>query len=454
MDKKKKIKNQILRIMLTVNSHHTGAYAAQAAYFFVLSLIPILLLLVYMAVRYTPLNQNDVLNAVLQVFPASVSGLMRSIFYQVYNQSETVIPVTIIVALWAAGRGVLSVTSGLNAIYSNIETRNYFYLRIRSTIYTLLFLIAIILSLVISVFGNSISVIVYEHVPFLIKVVDFIMRIRTLVTLIVLIVFWDLVYKFLPNRKHNVRTTFRKQLPGTDSATVHMYQGREKDAIIMSVVDNRISSFADDPSMLNVAVSRARKKFCLVVTGNRQTRQGNITDLLDYIEYNNCSITDSKITSIFDILYRQYTEQLTAYLEKHPKISRYPSENLTYGLICDIISSDIRFSCLEIKREYPLRDLIKDTSLMSEEETLYASREGTHIDFLISNTVSMKPVLAVETDGYSYHNCSGEQIRRDRMKDHILQTYGIPLVRLSTKGSGEKEKIVSRLMELMHIGNP
>ena len=118
MDKKKKIKNQILRIMLTVNSHHTGAYAAQAAYFFVLSLIPILLLLVYMAVRYTPLNQNDVLNAVLQVFPASVSGLMRSIFYQVYNQSETVIPVTIIVALWAAGRGVLSVTSGLNLLLS------------------------------------------------------------------------------------------------------------------------------------------------------------------------------------------------------------------------------------------------------------------------------------------------------------------------------------------------
>ena len=118
---------------------------------------------------------------------------MRSIFYQVYNQSETVIPVTIIVALWAAGRGVLSVTSGLNAIYSNIETRNYFYLRIRSTIYTLLFLIAIILSLVISVFGNSISVIVYEHVPFLIKVVDFIMRIRTLVTLIVLIVCQDYI---------------------------------------------------------------------------------------------------------------------------------------------------------------------------------------------------------------------------------------------------------------------
>lgn len=214
MDKSKRFRKQILRIIMTVNSHHTGAYAAQAAYFFVLSLIPILLLLVFMAVRYTPLNQDDVLNAVLQVFPSSVSDLMRGIVYQVYRQSESVIPVTIIVALWAAGRGVLSVTSGLNAIYSNIETRNYFYLRIRSTVYTLLFLIAIILSLVISVFGNSISAIVYEHIPFLSRVVDFIMRIRTLVTLVILTVFWDMVYRFLPNRRHKAKTTFRKQLPG------------------------------------------------------------------------------------------------------------------------------------------------------------------------------------------------------------------------------------------------
>ena len=210
MDKSKRFRKQILRIIMTVNSHHTGAYAAQAAYFFVLSLIPILLLLVFMAVRYTPLNQDDVLNAVLQVFPTSVSDLMRGIVYQVYRQSESVIPVTIIVALWAAGRGVLSVTSGLNAIYSNIETRNYFYLRIRSTVYTLLFLIAIILSLVISVFGNSISAIVYEHIPFLSRVVDFIMRIRTLVTLVILTVFWDMVYRFLPNRRHKAKTTFRK----------------------------------------------------------------------------------------------------------------------------------------------------------------------------------------------------------------------------------------------------
>lgn len=200
-------------LLATVNSHHTGAYAAQAAYFFVLSLIPIFLLLLTM-VQFTPVTMDDVLQAVLQVFPASVSPLIRSIVFQVYTKSEGVIPVTIIVALWSAGKGVLSVTSGLNCIYSNTETRNYLYLRFRASLYTVVFLIAIVFSLILSVFGNSISAFLYEHVPILSRVVAYILRIRTVVTFFVLTVFWDLVYKFLPNRKNRAKTTLRKQLPG------------------------------------------------------------------------------------------------------------------------------------------------------------------------------------------------------------------------------------------------
>lgn len=213
MERKKKIKTQITRLILTVNSHHTGAYAAQAAYFFVLSLIPIFLLLLTM-VRYTPVTRNDVIKAVIQVFPSSVSHTIQGIVLEVYSRSGTVIPITLIVALWSAGRGVLAVTSGLNAIYSKIETRNYFYLRLRASLYTVLFLLVILLSLIVFVFGNSISAIVYEHVPFLIKVVDFIMRIRSLLILVVLTGFWDLVYKFLPNRRHLAQTSLRRQLPG------------------------------------------------------------------------------------------------------------------------------------------------------------------------------------------------------------------------------------------------
>ena len=130
-----------------------------------LSLIPIFLLLLTM-VRFTPITMSEVMTAVLKVFPESVAPMIRSIVSQVYFQSGTIVPVTIVVALWSAGKGVLSVTSGLNSICENMETRNYFYLRIRASFYTVIFLLAIVSSLVLSVFGNRISVMIYEHSVF------------------------------------------------------------------------------------------------------------------------------------------------------------------------------------------------------------------------------------------------------------------------------------------------
>ena len=248
---------------------------------------------------------------------------------------------------------------------------------------------------------------------------------------------------------NNQVEAFHRELPDVETATIHKYQGREKDAIIFSVVDNQISDFADDANMLNVAVSRAKKKFCLVVTGNEQEKKGNIMDLLDYIAYNNCTVTESKLASIFDYLYAQYTEQRMAFLESHPNISEYASENLTYALICDVLSSENRYICLEVLCHMPLRQVVKDTSLMSEEELKYAGNYRTHLDFLVVNRVSKQPVLAIETDGYSFHNDETEQHKRDLMKDHILSCYGLPLLRLSTKGSGEREKVVAMLNQLI-----
>lgn len=86
---------------------------------------------------------------------------------------------------------------------------------------------------------------------------------------------------------------------------------------------------------------------------------------------------------------------------------------------------------------------------MSESEMKYAANYSTHLDFLIINRVSKQPVLAIETDGYSYHNDDTEQHQRDLMKDNILKSYGLPILRLSTKGSGEREKVTEMLNQLI-----
>ena len=208
-----RIKGYAFRVMDVVSSHHTGAYAAQAAYFFVLSMIPIILLLLTM-VQFTSLTKDYIMNAVLQAFPTTVEGLIESIVDQVYSQSGTIIPITVLVALWSAGRGVLSITNGLNCVYESRETRNYVYLRIRASLYTVIFLVAIILSLVLSVFGNRIAIMLNQHFPVLVRLIDTVIRSRTLITLCILTLFWDTVYKYLPNRKNIGKTTMKKQLPG------------------------------------------------------------------------------------------------------------------------------------------------------------------------------------------------------------------------------------------------
>lgn len=212
-EKRTDFTDKVMKVMGIVSSHHTGAYAAQAAYFFVLSMIPIVLLLMTL-VQYTPLTSSDVIAAVQQVFPSTVQNLIKSVVYQAYGQSGSIIPITILIALWSAGKGVLSMSSGLNCVYESTETRNYLYLRFRSSFYTVIFIVAIVLSLILSVFGNSISMVLNEHAPFLSHITEFIIQIRTFLTLVVLTLFWDLAYKFLPNRKNKEKTTMKKQLPG------------------------------------------------------------------------------------------------------------------------------------------------------------------------------------------------------------------------------------------------
>lgn len=231
-------------------------------------------------------------------------------------------------------------------------------------------------------------------------------------------------------------------------ATVHKFQGRENDAIILSTVDNEPSDFVNDPHLLNVAVSRAKEKFVLVVTGNEQ-KDSNIKSLIDYIRYYEGEEFQTSVNSVFDLLYEPLKVKRMAFLKEHNRISEYDSENLMYGLLEDSINNTAT-KHLKILCHYPLRLLIGKAQL-TDEESLYASRQGTHLDFLIYNTVTRMPVFAVEVDGYSYHNSKTKQASRDMLKNSIMSKLGIPLERFSTIGSGEKERINSILYNLHNV---
>lgn len=228
--------------------------------------------------------------------------------------------------------------------------------------------------------------------------------------------------------------------------TVHKFQGREKDTIIISTVDNKITEFSDDPNLMNVAISRAKKRLVLVTTGNEQ-EDGNVRDLIEYIRYQNFDVEESKIYSVFDYLYKQYTESRQAYLKDKKQVSKYESENLMFNLILKAIY-EVGRDDLFVLCHYPLNELIKDPCYLNDEECKYAMNPATHLDFLIYSKISKRPIVAIEVDGFHYHKEGTEQAERDKKKNNILELYGIPMMRFATNGSGEKEKITEFLRKM------
>lgn len=238
---------------------------------------------------------------------------------------------------------------------------------------------------------------------------------------------------------------FNACIPEVEAATIHKYQGREKGTVIMSVTDDIITSFVDDAHLINVAVSRAKHRFCLVMSGNRQKLKGNINDLVGYIRYHNGPVMHSRLRSIFDYLYTCADDRRRTRAEKYSKVSGYESEVLTYRLLRKIRREHPEWSHIKVIPHYPVRSLIGDMSELDDEHRRYALCPRTHVDFILFNRVSKEPLLAIETDGYHFHQPGSRQGQRDVMKNHILDICGLPLLRLSTVGHSEEQRIVEAL---------
>jgi len=230
-----------------------------------------------------------------------------------------------------------------------------------------------------------------------------------------------------------------------DVATVHKFQGREKDTIILTPVDDVVTDFSDDPYLLNVAISRAKKRLCIVVSGNEQPKDSNIGDLISYIEYNNFEVIESELYSVFDYLYTQYTKERQLYLKSRRKISEFDSENLMFSTITNILNKYGHLS-LGVICHQPLNMLIRNPKHLTDEETRYVMNRATHVDFMVYNKITKKPAFAIEVDGFHFHREGTRQKERDIIKDRVFKLYNIPLLRFSTNGSGEKERIEERIL--------
>lgn len=229
--------------------------------------------------------------------------------------------------------------------------------------------------------------------------------------------------------------------------TVHKFQGRECDGIIFSTVLDKKGSkndvqFVDSANLINVAISRAKKRFVLVSDVEVFKKSNKeISELIRYMEYYTESSLyhESKVISVFDLLYKEFSEVL---IERENKLrksdSKYKTERIIASLLRDILSEE-KFKKINFKREYRLKDLVNDTSHLYEDEKQFI-KTAARVDFLLHYKMGNEPLGVIEVDGVAYHH-SKDQKRRDRIKNTILDKAGIPILRLRTNESREPERI-------------
>lgn len=197
-----------LRYFRALRSMQISTHAAHACYFIALSVFPMLVLM-FGLLRYTALQPEDLLDLFRGLLPEALLPHAWNLIRSAYeNSSRLVVSLSALTALWSAGRGIYGLQSGLNAVYGLCETRSWLHKRLLCTAYTFLFLLVLLLTLVLHVFGNTIVVFLRLRAGFW-AWIDY-SNLRFFLPVLAQTFLFSAVFMFLPAKRHG----FRRSLPG------------------------------------------------------------------------------------------------------------------------------------------------------------------------------------------------------------------------------------------------
>lgn len=198
-----------------MKKQNINSYAASTAFFLFLSLVP-MLIVICTVIPYTPLTEENLVTAVTDLTPDMVDPLVESLIAEVYDKSAGILSIAVVATIWSAAKGVLALMRGLNAINGVEENRNYLVVRGVASLYTVVMLVVMILSLFIMVFGNQLVNLALHRIPQLEYVVSFTMNFRFLFVWGVLTLLFSAIYTFVPNKKLRLK----EQVPGAAFSAV------------------------------------------------------------------------------------------------------------------------------------------------------------------------------------------------------------------------------------------
>ena len=138
----------IYKFGVKISDNYTAACAAQAAFFILLSIVPIISLILAVT-TYLPFTQQDVLNLMMQIIPDDLVGYVADIIADLYARAgKTVISLSAIAMLWSASKGIAALMDGFNSMYQLRQNNsNWLISRCIAIVYTILFIILFVIAM-------------------------------------------------------------------------------------------------------------------------------------------------------------------------------------------------------------------------------------------------------------------------------------------------------------------
>lgn len=205
----KKIFTKVQTILDVFQEHRLNAAAAHAAFFIILSFIPCIILL-FSLLQFTSIDKVTITVMIQKILPREMQTFFAGIIRDAYNRTASTVSLSALATVWSAGRGMMALTQGLQWIAGIKESRNYFAVRFRATLYTVVMLLSIIVFLLLGVFGNALLNIIAVRFPIATYAVEMIIDIKNVFLLLFATVIFALIYRFMPGNE----IPLSRHLPG------------------------------------------------------------------------------------------------------------------------------------------------------------------------------------------------------------------------------------------------
>ncbi len=244
-----------------VSKDNVFAIAGQSAFFLLLSVVPLTIFVVSM-LQNLNISVSYVEQGLSSIFSQDVVDYISEFLRDVYSNSVGISFVSIIVTLWSAAKGIQAITNGLNRIYGTYENRNWFFLRVRSMIYTVVLFIIILATLLLVALGSTINSLLSPYFLHLPLVFELIYNLRYFIIFLYLFLLFSLLYRNLPNlsRPQRKEYSFSLQLPGAFLCTLFWFAL----SFGISIYVNSFNGFSIYGSLTSLAVIMVWLYFCMV----------------------------------------------------------------------------------------------------------------------------------------------------------------------------------------------